>query len=94
MNLDEVEQYVPNQGWITHPPMPVALQGFALVNVAEKIYLIGGLGDDGLIPINVSFYDPNVIPEFSSAVFLIFIISIILVIYLRFIPKAKILLFT
>ncbi len=94
LNLDEVEQYVPNQGWVTHPPMPVALQGFGLVNVAEKIYVFGGLGDHGLTPINVSFYDPNVIPEFSSAVFLIFIISIILVIYIRFIPKAKILLST
>ncbi len=74
--------------------MPVALQGFGLVNVAEKIYVFGGLGNHGLTPINVSFYDPNVIPEFSSAVFLIFIISIILVIYIRFIPKAKILLST
>ena len=89
VNLDAVEQYIPNQGWVSHPAMPVALQGMAVVNVGEKIYVIGGLSDDGLIPINVSYYDPNVIPEFSSTVFLVFILSIILVIYIRFVPRAK-----
>jgi len=88
-NLDTVEQYIPNQGWISRPPLPAALQGMATLSVAEKIYVMGGLGDNGLTPINVSYYDPNVIPEFSSAVFLIFIISIILVINLKFIPRAK-----
>ena len=89
VDLDTVEQYIPNQGWVTHPPMPVVLQGMASVNVAEKIYVIGGLSHQGLIPINVSYYDPNVIPEFNSTVFFVFILSIILVIYIRFVPRAK-----
>ncbi len=93
LNLDTVEQYIPNQGWVSHPPLPVALQGMATLSVAEKIYVMGGLGDHGLNPINVSYYDPNVIPEFSSSVFLVFFLSIILVIYLKFVPKAKNLLY-
>jgi len=93
VSLDTVEQFIPNQGWIKHPPMPIAAHGIGTISVSEKIYLIGGVSDHGLIPINVSYYDPNVIPEFSSSVFLVFFLSIILVIYLKFVPKAKNLLY-
>jgi len=68
VSLDTVEQFIPNQGWIEHPSMPTAAHGLGTITVSEKIYLIGGVSDHGLIPINVSYYDPNVIPEFNSAV--------------------------
>ena len=89
--LDVVEQYIPDEGWITHEQLPMPLDGPGSVTIDNKIYLIGGLSEHGLIPINVSFYDPNVIPEFSSEVFLVFIVAVILVIYLRFVPRSKIL---
>jgi len=89
VNLDTVEQYIPNQGWVTHNPMPVALQGMTVISVGEKIYVIGGLSDHGVIPINVSYYDPNVIPEFNSTVFSVLTLSILLIIFLRLIPRTK-----
>jgi len=71
LSLDTVEQYIPNHGWVTHPAMPVDLQGLGSVTVAEKIYVLGGINSHiGIIPINVSFYDPNVIPEWVRNIFI------------------------
>ena len=66
LDLDTVEQYIPNYGWIAHPPMPISFQGMSASNVVEKIYLIGGWNNHlGPMSTNISYYDPNVIPEFG-----------------------------
>ena len=71
------QQYIPNEGWITHANMTLERKGLGSATVGDKIYLLGGgptLGDEQ-ISLNVSYYNPQVIPEFNDVVMLLVLVS-------------------
>jgi len=72
------EQYIPNEGWITHANMTVERTGLGSATVGDKIYLLGGkstlLGVENSA-LNISYYNPQVIPEFNDAVMLVVLVS-------------------
>jgi N-acetylneuraminic acid mutarotase len=65
--FEENEQYIPNQGWISKPPMKTPRHGFAVVVVNDAIYAIGGGPEPNLSVsgINEVYSEVKVIPENS-----------------------------
>ena len=63
----ENEQFVPNQGWISKPPMKTPRHGFAVAVVNYSIYAIGGGPEPNLSVsgINEAYSEVKVIPENS-----------------------------
>jgi len=71
------EQYIPNEGWITHANMTLQRTGLGSATVGDKIYLIGGNPnlEANQTSLNVSYYNPQVIPEFNDVVMLLVLVS-------------------
>jgi hypothetical protein len=65
--FEENEQYVPNQGWFSHPTMKTPRHGFAVVVVDKAIYAIGGGPEPNLSVsgINEVYSEIKVISETS-----------------------------